>query len=142
MSERLIESTEDRRSAIEAIMGIDFPYRILISPKKLRSDAQNARYWSDLQWHIDEIRQIISASSGRTGFTPLEIRKMIAMNISPEHTWLLFSTKKEALHDALKVICDVPTSTRLGTKAFMKFETIMENQMAEVLGEVKSFLRI
>jgi len=142
MSERLIETPEQRTDAINAIAALELPYRIQISPKKLRSNAQNARYWDGLQWHIDEVNAAIGRISDHTGHTPLEIRKLIATGMSPEHTIMLFSLKKEAIHDTLKLICDVPTSTRLGTKKFMEFEGVMEQQMAEVLGEVKGFLRI
>jgi len=142
MSERLIETPEQRADAINAIMGLDLPYRIAISPKKLRSNAQNAKYWAGLQWHIDEVSQAIGKISDYTGHTPLEIRKLIASNMSPDHTVMLFSLKKEAVHETLKLICDIPTSVKLGTKKFMEFESIMEQQMADVLGEVKSFIKM
>lgn len=142
MSERLIETPEQRTNAINAIMGLELPYRIAISPKKLRSDAQNAKYWAGLQYHIDEVSAAIKRISDYTGHTPLEIRKLIASTMSPEHTIMLFSLKKEAVHETLKLICDIPTSVKLGTKKFMEFEAIMEAEMASVLGEVNGFLRI
>jgi len=136
MPERLIETQEQRTEAINAIIGLELPYRIAISPKKLRSNSQNAMWWSSLQFHIDEISQKISQASDKTGYTPLEIRKLIASQATSEQTLMIYALKKESLHDALKLICGIESSVKLGTKKFSEFHGIMEMEMANVLGLV------
>ena len=142
MSERLIETPEQRADAINAIAGLELPYRITISPKKQRSNAQNAKYWAGLQYHIDEVSAAIAKISDKTGYTPLEVRRIVAASATPEHALMIYSIKKESIHEALKLICDIPTSVKLGTKKFMEFETIMEAQMADVLGLVNAMVRM
>ena len=141
MPERLIETPEQRTDAINAIAGLELPYRITISPKKERSNAQNNMWWSALEFHICQIAQAVTKISDYTGHTPLEIRRMIALQVSPEQSLMIYALKKEALHEALKLICCIPTSTRLGTKKFSEFHGVMEMEMANLMAEVNGFMR-
>ena len=59
--------------------------------------------------------------------------------MQPEYVAILFSHTPEVAHDILKLIVGIPTSTRLGTKEFMKFEEQMEATIAVIAGEINHF---
>ena len=140
----IIRTKELRSAAAKAVLAIQASpiCEVVIRPHvKTRTDGQNARYWADLTEQLRQLCQEIDSMSDHTGYTPLEVRRMAAKGLSPEHTAILYTHSPEAAHEVLKVINGIPTSTRLGTKAFMKFEGIMIMNVAEVVGAVRSLAR-
>jgi len=115
-------------------------YEIIIRPfEKHRTDGQNARYWATLAEYLRQINQTVHSIAESSGHTPLEIKRLIAADLLPEQIAILFAKTPETAHDVLKEICDVPTSTRLGTKEFQRFEERMEQTIAEIAGHVEAF---
>lgn len=138
MGQRRIDSDQLRDRAIDDIRALSYPYFVTVTAEKTRSSSANARYWALMQENLDAITATVERLSEETGHTPLEIRRHIAAQLTPEHAAILYAVKKEAAHEILKLICGVPTSTRLGTKKFKKFEAIMEATLADILGEVNA----
>ena len=138
MKQRHIKTPQDRDNAIKAVMSLDFPYVMGIGEEKIRSSSANARYWATLNDYIDQLTAAVYQVAEYTGYTPLEARRIVAQKLMPEQGAILFATKAEAVHDMIKLICGVPTSTRLGTKKFQKFEAIMETTITEIVGEVNA----
>jgi hypothetical protein len=125
---------------IRSLVGGIQVFEVVIRPyEKTRTDGQNRRYWSDLTHQLDLLAQEIKSISDHTGYTPLEVRKLIAKDLEPEHAALLFTLSPEAAHEVLKVISGIPTSTRLGTKEFSQFEDRMIQIVAEIVGQVRYF---
>lgn len=115
-------------------------YEMILRPfEKTRTNPQNSRYWASLTEYLMQMNQTVHAVANETGYTPLEIKRLIAKEMPPEHIAILFTSKPEVAHDVLKEICGVPTSTRLGTKKFMLFEERMVQAIAEVVGQVNAF---
>ncbi|HEY4761491.1 MAG TPA: hypothetical protein VIH42_12995 [Thermoguttaceae bacterium] len=115
-------------------------YEIIIRPfEKHRTHGQNDRYWATLTECLRQIKQTVYGLAESSGHTPLEIRRLIAADLLPEQIAILFAKTPETVHDVLKEICDVPTSTRLGTKEFQRFEERMEQTIAEIAGHVGAF---
>jgi len=81
----------------------------------------------------------IGLLSGETGYTPLEIKRLIAQDMMPEHVAILLTTRTDSAHDIIKQIAGIKTSTNKNTKEFMEFEETMEHAMAEVMGAVNAF---
>lgn len=114
-------------------------YEVTVKPyKKTRSIGQNSRYWASLNELMEQKRAYIQSVADSTGHTPLEVKRLIAVNMPPEHVAILFTHSAEVAHDIVKEICDVPTSTRLGTKEFMQFEERMIQAIIEIMDEIKS----
>jgi len=105
---------------------------------KIRSTGQNARYWAEITYFMEQIQEAVSKVAEYTGFTELEVKRLLAADLPVEQAVILFARIPEAVHDQLKQICGIPTSTRLGTKAFMKFEDRMAATMTEILGNVNN----
>ena len=101
-------------------------WEVIVRPhEKPRSGPQNSRYWASLTQYLKEIDHAIKRISDSTGYTPLEVKRLIAKEMPPEYIAILFAKSPETAHDVLKEICGIPSSTRLGTKKFMDFETVM-----------------
>jgi len=131
-----------RQRAAEAILNLpDEPLMEIVVRDfvKTRSLPQNARYWASLNENLRLIEESIRRVAEYTGHSNLEIRRLIAKELPPEYIAILFSSSAEAAHDILKLIVGVPTSTRLGTKAFSQFEGRMEETMAQISGEINNF---
>jgi hypothetical protein len=109
---------------------------------KLRTLPQNARYWATLDEELRQLSACIAEISAHTGYTPLEVRRIVAKFLQPEQVALIYASTPEAVHDILKLIHGIPTSTRLGTKQFMEFEERMLQTIAEVVGEVRVVARV
>lgn len=142
MNEQRFRLLDDERRglAMHAISEAPEGHEVIIKPfEKTRSTNQNSRYWASLTHYLKEINEIIERVREHTGYELPEIRREIARTMPTEHALILFAMKPEVAHDILKMICNVPTSTRLGTKAFMTFEETMERTIAEIAGEVKAF---
>ncbi len=110
--------------------------------EKIRSLPQNSRYWATLTELLREIAKTVTAVSEHSGYSPREVKKLMASTLTPEQTGILFARKPELAHEVVKQICDVPTSTRLGTKKFMEFEERMIQEIATISGEVAAFKRL
>ena len=115
-------------------------WEVIVRPhEKLRSTIANSRHWATLTDYLKQITQSIEKISTQTGYTPLEIKRLIAKEMPPEHIAILFARSPETAHDVLKEICGIPTSTRLGTKKFHEFDETMEQTIAEIMGQVNAF---
>jgi len=136
MKQYIVKTDENRSKVIGALQRRDLPCVVTIGPEKLRSPAQNSRYWASLTHYLNDIRGIIERLSDETGHTVFEMQAFIARELSPEHAAIVYAITPEAAHRVIKLVCGVPTSTRMGTKEFMKFEGVMEATVAEVAGEV------
>ena len=113
---------------------------VIIRPfQKTRSLPQNSRYWASLTEYLNQIHQTIQIISDESGYTPLEVKRLIADDLKPEQVAILFARTPEVAHDVIKEICNVPTSARLGTKRFMLFEEQMERTIAEIAGQIEVF---
>ena len=140
MKTRPIQNDTQRQNAINAILKLPYPYELGVS-KKLRTDGQNRRYWASLEEYLDQIKQAIDRVVDHTGYTPLEVRRLVAKELQPEQIAILFSLRKEVAHDVLKIIAGIPTSTRLNTKEFGKFEEQVMGIMIDIVGEVNNITR-
>jgi hypothetical protein len=109
--------------------------------EKLRTLSQNSRYWASLGEYMKQIKAVVETVSAETGYSPLEVRRLIADELPAEQVGILFAQKPETAHDILKAIVGCPTTTRLGTKEFIQFEERMEQQIAEIAGTVNAFAR-
>lgn len=142
MKSRLITTEKQRSAAMAALLRLDFPYTLSVSHDKPRSEAANARYWATLDEHLFQINDALQRLSDHTGHTPMELKQIISADITPQQAQILWALEKNGVHKALKEACHIPTSKKLGTKAFHKFDTIMEATLSEVLGEVRAFERL
>jgi hypothetical protein len=111
---------------------------------KLRTKGQNDRYWANMDDFLYEINEAVEMYAERVGETNIQARREIAIRIEEkfdcpvEYMAILFVRTKEAAHEIMKMICNIPTSTRLGTKEFQKLGGILEMTMAEILGLINS----
>jgi len=144
MKQRSLTTLEDLKKAAADLLNLEHSLPLVISlteGKKIRSTAQNAAYWANIRLLLDEINAAIQSVSEHTGYTPLEVKRLLAANLPPEHIAILYARKSEVAHDVLKQICSIPTSTRLGTKDFIKFESILEQTIADIIGSIRSVVR-
>ena len=147
MTDNLYRLTDARAAAkvVEHILN-DVPHdgRFMVEIKeavKLRTLPQNARYWAGLASELRLILRDIEEVSAHTGYTPIEVRRIVAKELQPEQIALIYAQTPEAAHDILKTILGIPTSTRLGTMKFMEFEDRMLQIIAEVVGAVRAVVR-
>jgi len=141
MRERPLLTQDDlRKAATDLIkLGEHLPLLMTLTEgKETRRGKQNARYWATLSDWREMIENSIMITSVHTGYTPLEVRRLAADRLPHEQAAILFIRKSEGVHDVLKACAGIPTSTRLGTKEFSKFDAEMERVMAEILGEVNA----
>ena len=118
-------------------------WELILRPwEKTRTLNQNARYWATLTEMLRQMHHTIHAVANETGYSAIEVKRLIARDMpQPEYIAILFCSKPEPAHEVLKQICDVPTSTRLGTKKFMLFEERMIETLSEIAGIVNAFAR-
>jgi hypothetical protein len=122
---------------------LDMPLEVTCKEyERTRSLPQNSRYWATLTELLNSINQTISVIAGDTGYTAIEIKRLIAKELSPEQIAILFARTPEVAHEVLKEICGIPTSTRLGTKEFIAYEERMEQTIAEIAGHIEAFRRM
>ena len=142
MKDRTLRTKEDLKRAalnLEAIPAEHLPlYLTLSQGKGQRTSAANARYWAMIEGWMEEIRNEIKAIAEETGYTYLEARRVIANELPPEHEEMLYARNKNAVHEALKEICGIPTTTRLGTKEFNNYSDQLDLAMSQILGEVRA----
>jgi hypothetical protein len=129
-------------AALHRIKGMPTLYEMILRPfEKTRSLPQNSRYWASLTEYLNQMNQTVHVIANETGYSALEVKRLIAAEMPAEHIAILFARKPEAAHEVLKVIHNIPTSTRLGTKKFMLFEERMIQTIAEIAGQVNAFAR-
>ena len=141
MKQRSLETKEDLQKAASDLLNLEVNLPMVITlteGKRIRSNNQNARYWANIKYFLDEINATVKSVSDHTGYTPLEVKRLLAASLEPEHIGILYARKPEVIHDVLKQICNIPTSTRLGTKDFIKFEDILEQTIADIIGSIRS----
>ncbi|MEE9118749.1 MAG: hypothetical protein V3U02_09200 [Calditrichia bacterium] len=140
MKERILLTDADLQKAARDLTALTTHLPVVLTVTqgtRIRSTAANARYWSGLNEYLDQMNEAINRIE-ENGYTNLESRKVIASELSTEHAAILYCTNAESIHNIIKLICGVPTSTRLGTKEFQKFESVMEGTLAEIIGEIKA----
>ena len=140
MKQRIVKNRlELERAALDLVAIDQFPLVMTVTlGSKLRSAAANAKYWTDVEYFQIELNQTIDQIADKTGYTPLEVKRLLADEMQPEYAAILFVRSKEAIHEILKLICNVPTSTKLGTKEFAKFNDMLAQVMSDVIGQVKA----
>ena len=145
MTDFIVENKNTWMSLMDHLMGLrdqGGKWTVKVEPyKRPRTDGQNSRYWASLTEYLKQIAAAVARVSDQTGYTPIEVKRLIAKNMQPEHGLILFAHKPEIAHEVLKEIVGIPTSTRLGTKEFMAFDGRMEQVIAEIAGEVNAFER-
>lgn len=146
MKQRTIHNEEQRQKASQALLGIKPPFVVTVTEgTKIRTEGQNSRYWADMEFLLEQIDEAVERLSDEFGYTNIEVRREIAKGMlneyQPECSAILFVRNKEAAHEVIKMICNIPTSTRLGTKAFQKFDGVRERVMAELLGAINATIR-
>ena len=142
MKDRTLRTEQDKQQAAKDLQAIPvqyLPLYLTISEGNgQRKPAANARYWAMIEGWMEEIRNEIKAIAEETGYTYLEARRVIANELPPEHEEMLYARNKNAVHEALKEICGIPTTTRLGTKEFNNYSDQLDLAMSQILGEVRA----
>ena len=124
---------------VQALLIEKIPWQVRIARvERTRTVGQNSRYWATLTETLRRLRAHVHTLADESGHTPLEIRRLLATELEPENVALLFVRTPEAAHEIVKMICDVPTSTRLNTRKFMAFEDRMVAVLGELIGHVES----
>lgn len=143
MKQRSILTQEQLNKACAdlAKLGGNLPIVITVTEgTKIRTEGQNARYWCEVQYFMEQINEAIHNAANESGHSEFEIKKILAEQLPIEQAVILFARKPEVVHDILKGICNIPTSTRLGTKDFMKFEDRLAQTMSEIIGNIRGCL--
>lgn len=141
MKQRPVQNEQQLQQACTDLLrlGGHLPFVITVTEgKRIRTSAQNARYWLDMEFFLSEIRESVYRLAEHTGYTDAETRWVIAEELPVEQRAILFCLSKEAAHEVIKQICGIPTSTRLGTKDFMRFEERLAQTMSEILGQINA----
>ena len=144
MKQRSILNETDLTKAVADMANLKayIPFVITITEgTKIRSNSQNARHWADITHFMEDIANYIEETATFYGNTDIEMRRIVAEGMPVEHAVILFARKPEVVHEVLKSICNIPTSTRLGTKEFSKFDDILAKTMMEILSEIRSAVR-
>jgi len=132
---------EDIANKIRALGG-HLPLVVSVTEgTKIRSSAQNAMYWTEIEHFLDQIREAIWRLSEFSGYSEAETRWVIAGYLPVEYRGIMYCLTKDSVHDTLKKICEIPTSTRLGTKSFKKFEERMAQTMTEIIGGLNAVVQ-
>ncbi len=128
-----------RNRAVEAVRNAPDGYVVQIG-EPTRSLGQNSRYWVGLQEILRRLNATVNQIASDTGHSPLEVKREAAGGLPIEYGIILFAKKPEVAHEVLKDICNIPTSTRLGTKKFMEYEERMLAVMGDILGHVRAMI--
>ena len=128
-----------RNRAVEAVRNAPDGYVVHIG-EPTRSLGQNSRYWVDLTNYLRQINAVVNQVASDTGHEPLDVKREAASGLPIEYGIILFAKKPEVAHEILKDICNVPTSTKLGTKKFIEFEDRMLAVMGDILGHVRAMV--
>jgi len=144
MKQRTITTEDDLQRAARDLVGLTdhLPLVLTVTEgKRLRSSAQNRMYWSEVGYFREQITAAVDEVAEHTGYTPMEVKRLIAQELPIEQAVILFAQSSETVHEILKQIVGIPTSTRLGTKEFSKHEERLSQVMTEVIGSVKAVQR-
>ncbi len=139
----IISSHDIAARAAETILNLpDSPLHEVVVREhiKNRTPPQNSRYWVSLNEHLRQMNLAVELISNRTGYTPLEVRRLIAKDMPAEYIAILFARTAESAHEVMKAICGIPTSTKLGTKKFSEFDDLMANTIAEIMGYINAVM--
>ena len=145
MKQRNIETVEQLHKAAQDLPSLanHLPLVLTVTEgKRLRSSAQNARFWAEVSYFREQIAAAVDEVAEHTGYTPMEVKRLIAQELPIEQAVILFAQSSETVHEILKQIVGIPTSTRLGTKEFSKYEERLSQVMTEVIGSVKAVQRV
>lgn len=140
MKTRVIETNDQLVTACVDLAKLTgrIPFVITVTEgRKIRTDGQNKRHWVSIESFMAQISEAVGVMAEDTGYTPLEAKRLISQGMSPEHVGILYARTSEVVHEILKAICNIPTSTRLGTKDFSKFDDVLEQTIAQIIGEVR-----
>lgn len=143
MKQRIILNEEHLKKACAdlSMLGGRLPLVITVTEgTKTRTSGQNARYWCEIEYFMSEVNEAIEKAATESGHSEFEIKKILAEQLPIEQSVILFARKKEVIHEVLKGICNIPSSTRLGTKEFMKFEDRLTQTMSEIVGNIRGYL--
>ncbi len=114
---------------------------VVIRPyEKTRTEGQNSRYWCSLTEYLRQINVLVNQVASDTGHSPLEVKREAASGLPIEYGIILFAKKPEVAHEVLKDICNIPTSTKLGTKKFIEYEERMLAVMGDILSHVRAMV--
>ncbi len=140
VSERIITTQDELYKAARDLPSLvsRLPFRLSVSPVKERSTVANSHYWVNLGFWLGEVQTAINETANRLGLSPSDAKLLLANNMPTLHALIMYARERKVAHSVLKDICNIPTSTKLGTKAFHKFDETMERTMAEILGEVRA----
>jgi len=141
MKERLIRNEQDLKKATNDLLALGqyIPFIITITEgDRIRSAGANAAYWADIDHFMKEINAIINAKADELGYTNLEMRRTMAEELPIEHALILYARHKEVVHDILKEICNIPSTTKLGSKKFAKFHDILQSTMSWIIGNIRA----
>ena len=147
MKQRSVTNEQQLQKASQDLLKLSdyMPFVMTITQgSKIRSGGQNSRYWANMDFFLSEVNDAVERYAEKCGETNIQARREIAIAIESkfdcpiEYLTILFIRTKEPLHEVMKMICNIPTSTRLGTKEFQKFEDILEMTMSEILGIINS----
>lgn len=141
MKERRAETQQDlEKAALDLVaLGDHLPLVITVTEgKRIRTEGQNSRHWVSIDHLRQELQQAVEQVAEHTGYTQLEVKRLIAAELEPEQIAILYARTNEVIHEVLKQVVGIPTSTRLGTAAFSKFDTRLEQVMAEIIGTVRA----
>ena len=142
MKQRVIHNRTEFDKAVSDLAKYEtYPYVMTVTAgSKIRTDGQNRLYWAGLNEYLDQMNHFIQQVED-AGYTNLEARKTIAQSLPMGHSAILYAPTAETVHAIIKLICGIPTSTKLGTSEFSKFRDIMEQTLAEIIGEINGVVR-
>lgn len=141
MRQRILETKEDLQKAANDLPGLEAHLPMVMTltkGKKIRTEGQNKRHWAMIHEMMAKISHAIDNMAEHTGYTPHETQQVISNFLPPGHIHFVYAETDDGVHKHLKKICNIPTSTRLGTKEFSEFDEILEQTVAEVIGEINA----
>ncbi len=144
MKTRTIETVEQLEKFSKDVMVFrDYLpiYTTISQGKEKRGEGANSRYWAMLQESLEIISSEVNDLAETLGYTPIEARRVIAHLLPWEDSLILACRKSEPAHEVMKMVFDIPTSTRLGTKEFAGFGDKIDEKMAKIVGAIRAICR-
>ena len=141
MKRFILSSEQIKQNAMRFLQDISIDQNMEVvfqEHEKIRTTPQNSMYWAALDYYLKMITRSVENVAKHTGHTPLDIRRLIAKELDTDQATILFIRSKEAVHDYMKTIFNIPTSTRLGTKKFSQFEEQMEATLSDIVGTINA----
>ena len=81
MKTRTIHNEADLKKASQDILNVGGSLPVVMTLTKgtrIRTTGQNSRYWATLDEHLRTIGVLVEAVVEQTGYTPMEVRRLIA----------------------------------------------------------------